>query len=235
MIKIWRTQIRIPLGIDERTKLPSAPLPLNYVDPKNEGEKLPEDRRKLFQQIVGCAGWASFNSKPEAMVASSFLSQHCHNPSEEHLKLGHDLIGYLYKTREQGIRYGSSKVLNQGFPRRNKLDAYVDANLGGDAFDERSRSCYVIQLNGGMVSMEIMKQPVVDRSTGHSEMRALAMLAQQLQFCTDLLSELGYGVGCVRCLEDNASVVLQAGRLTSGQELPLPTRSSLCGRVCKCW
>ena len=198
MIKIWRTQIRIPLGIDERTKLPSAPLPLNYVDPKNEGEKLPEDRRKLFQQIVGCAGWASFNAKPEAMVASSFLSQHCHNPSEEHLKLGHDLIGYLYKTREQGIRYGSSKVLNQGFPRRNKLDAYVDANLGGDAFDERSRSCYAIQLNGGMVSMEIMKQPVVDRSTGHSEMRALAMLAQQLQFCTDLLSELGHGAGCVR-------------------------------------
>ena len=199
-------------GINERTKLSSAPLPLNHVDRKNEGEELPEDRRKLFQQIVGCAGWASFNAKPEAMVASSFLAQHCHNPSEEHLKLGHDLISYLYKTREQGIRFhGSSKVLNQGFPRRNKLDAYVDANLGGDAFNERSRSCYVIQLNGGMVSMKIMKQPVVARSTGHAEMRALAMLAQQLQFCTDLLSELGYGVGCVRCLEDNASVVLQAG------------------------
>ena len=87
-----------------------------------------------------------------------------------------------YKTREQGIRFhGSSRVLNQGFPRRNKLDAYVDANLGGDAFNERSRSCYVIQLNGGMVSMKIMKQPVVARSTGHAEMRALAMLAQQLQ------------------------------------------------------
>ena len=37
------------------------------------------------------------------------------------------------------------------------------------------------------------------------------MLAQQLQFCTDLLSELGYGIGSVRCLEDNSSVVLQAG------------------------
>ena len=150
--------------------------------------------------------------KPEAMVASSFLAQHCHNPGEEHLKLGHDLIGYLYKTRDQGIRFhGSSEVLDKGFPRRNKLDAYVDANLGGDAFDERSRSCYVIQLNGGMVSMKIMKQTVVARSTGQSEMKALAMLAQQLQFCTDLLSELGYGVGSVRCLEDNSSVVLQAG------------------------
>ena len=69
----------------------------------------------------------------------------------------------------------------------------------------------MIQLNGGMVSMKIMKQTVVARSTGQSEMKALAMLAQQLQFCTDLLSELGYGVGSVRCLEDNSSVVLQAG------------------------
>ena len=87
----------------------------------------------------------------------------------------------------------------------------MDANLGGDAFDERSRSCYVIQLNGGMIAMKIMKQPLVARSTGHSEMRALAMLAQQLQFCTDLMSELGYGGGSVRCLEDNASVCLQSG------------------------
>ena len=199
-------------GVDQRTTLPNSPLPLNHVDRKHEGAPLTEEKRKLFQQIVGCAGWASFNAKPEAMVASSFLAQHCHNPGEEHLKLGHDLIGYLYKTREQGIRFhGSSEVLDKGFPRRNKLDAYVDANLGGDAFDERSRSCYVIQLNGGMVSMKIMKQTVVARSTGHSEMKALAMLAQQLQFCTDLLSELGYGVGSVRCLEDNSSVVLQAG------------------------
>ena len=200
-------------GVNQRTTLPNSPLPLNHVDRKHEGAPLTEEKRKLFQQIVGCAGWASFNAKPEAMVASSFLAQHCHNPGEEHLKLGHDLIGYLYKTREQGIRFhGSSEVLDKGFPRRNKLDAYVDANLGGDAFDERSRSCYVIQLNGGMVSMKIMKQTVVARSTGHSEMKALAMLAQQLQFCTDLLSELGYGVGSVRCLEDNSSVVvLQAG------------------------
>ena len=199
-------------SIDERTRPPSSPLPLNHEDKKNEEAPLSEERRKLFQQIVGCAGWASFNAKPEAMIATSYLAQHCHNPSEEHLKLGYGLIGYLNKTRNQGIRYhGSSKVLNQGFPRRNKLDAYVDANLGGDAFDERSRSCYVIQLNGGMIAMKIMKQPLVARSTGHSEMRALAMLAQQLQFCTDIMSELGYGVGSVRCLEDNASVCLQSG------------------------
>ena len=41
--------------------------------------------------------------------------------------------------------------------------------------------------------------------------RALSVLAQHLQFCTDLASELGYSTGCVRVLEDNSSVCMQAG------------------------
>jgi hypothetical protein len=56
-----------------------------------------------------------------------------------------------------------------------------------------------------------MKQTVTARSTGHAEMQALSILAQYLQFCTDLASELGYSTGSVRVLEDNSSVCLQAG------------------------
>ena len=40
--------------------------------------------------------------------------------------------------------------------------------------------------------MKIMKQTVVARSTGHSEMIALALLAQKIQACRDILAELGY-------------------------------------------
>ena len=42
-------------------------------------------------------------------------------------------------------------------------------------------------------------------------MQALSILAQYLQFCTDLASELGYSTGAVKVLEDNSSVCLQAG------------------------
>ena len=66
-------------------------------------------------------------------------------------------------------------------------------------------------LNGGPVAVKIMKQTVTARSTGHAEMQALSILAQYLQFCTDLASELGYSTGSVRVLEDNSSVCLQAG------------------------
>ena len=59
--------------------------------------------------------------------------------------------------------------------------------------------------------MKIMKQTVVARSTGHSEMIALALLAQKIQACRDILAELGYLTGSTRVLEDNQAVCLQAG------------------------
>ena len=59
--------------------------------------------------------------------------------------------------------------------------------------------------------MKIMKQAVIARSTGHSEMSALASLAQKKQACRDILAELGYLTGSTRVLEDNQAVCLQAG------------------------
>ena len=198
-------------GIDDKSHLPKTPLPTNHEDIKNPGP-VDKDRQRLFQQMIGCMTWCTHQTKPEAMVATSILSQHCHNPSEEHVNLARHALGYLYRTQEQGIVFhGSSADLDQAVPQRHKLWAMVDANLGGNAFDERSRSCFVIMLNGGPVAVKIMKQTVVARSTGHAEMQALSVLAQYLQFCTDLASELGYSTGAVKVLEDNSSVCLQAG------------------------
>jgi hypothetical protein len=149
---------------------PSTPLPTNHVDEKHTGE-LDLDRKRLFQQIIGSLTWASHQARPETMIASAILASHCMNPGEEHLQLAMHAVRYLRGTRNLGIKYhGSSKVLDKPYPRRHKLDSMVDANLGGDAFTEHSRSCFVIMLNGGVISMKIIKQTAVARSTGHAEM-----------------------------------------------------------------
>ena len=56
--------------------------------------------------------------------------------------------------------------------------------------------------------MKIMKQTVVARSTGHSEMIALALLAEKIQACRDILAEPGYLTGSTHVLEDNQAVCL---------------------------
>ena len=196
--------------------IPSTPLPVNHVDKKHEGEVDPA-RRKLFQQMVGCLTWATHQAKPEAMIASSILASHNQNPGEEHIKLARQAIRYLRGTKDRGIKFhGSSEVLDREYPRRNKLDCMVDANLGADAHSEHSRSCYVIMLNGGVIKMKIMKQTRVSRSTGHAECQALVLLTQSIQLCRDMLTELGYSQGSVRICEDNAAVTMQAGGDSQG-------------------
>jgi hypothetical protein len=190
---------------------PLTPLPTNHEDVKFEGA-LDLDRKRLFQQMIGSLTWASHQARPETMIASSILASHCMNPGEEHIQLAMHAIRYLRGTRDRGIKFhGRSSVLDTPYPRRHKLDSMVDANLGGDAFSEHSRSCYVIMLNGGVISMKIMKQTTIARSTGHAEMQALVLLTQQLQACRDLMAELGYLGGSTRILEDNSACVMQAG------------------------
>jgi hypothetical protein len=189
-------------------KCPRTPLPTTHEDKKHEGP-LDLGRKRLFQQIVGSLTWASHQARPESMIASSILASHCQNPGPEHIDLAMHAVRYLRGTRERGIKFHvSSAVLDKGFPHRNKLDSMVDANLGGDAFSEHSRSCYVIMFNGGVICMKIMKQTVVARSTGHSEMIALALLAEKIQACRDILAEPGYLTGSTRVLEDNQAVCL---------------------------
>jgi hypothetical protein len=167
--------------------------------------------------MVGCLTWATHQAKPEAMIASSILASHNQNPGEEHVKLARQAIRYLRGTKNRGIKFhGSSEVLDRDFPRRNKLDSMVDANLGADAHSEHSRSCYVIMLNGGVIKMKIMKQTRVSRSTGHAECQALVLLTQSVQLWRDMLAELGYSQGSVRICEDNAAVTLQAGGDSQG-------------------
>ena len=192
-------------------RCPRTPLPTTHEDKKYEGP-LDMGRKRLFQQIVGSLTWASHQARPESMIASSILASHCQNPGPEHIDLAMHAVRYLRGTKERGIKFhGSSAVLDKGFPHRNKLDSMVDANLGADAFSEHSRSCYVIMLNGGVICMKVLKQTVVARSTGHSEMIALALLAQKIQACRDILAELGYLTGSTRVLEDNQAVCQQAG------------------------
>ena len=74
-------------GINDKSYLPKTPLPTTHEDKKYEGP-LDKDRQRLFQQMVGCMTWCSHQAKPEAMISTSILSQHCHIPrlAREHCR-----------------------------------------------------------------------------------------------------------------------------------------------------
>ena len=176
-------------GLENANPTPTS-LPQDVVDSKHDGPVNPE-RRELFQRMVGCLQWAAQQCCPWISKGVHQISRHTHNPSEEHVKLAKHCIRHLLKDIHKGIVFhGSEEVLGSPFQRRFKLISYVDANLDGDSWSEHSIGAYVIQLNGGPIMVKVMKQTRIARSTGHSEMQALCLLAQALSFCSDWLAEM---------------------------------------------
>ena len=203
------TKLAEEFGLANATPTKTS-LPQDLVDKKHEGP-LDYERRETFQQMVGGLQWAAQQCCPWISKGVHQLSRHSYNPSEEHLKLAKHCIKHLLLDINKGIKFhGSSDVLGKPFERRFKVISYVDANLDGDAESEHSLGAYVIQLNGGPVMMKVMKQTRIARSTGHSEMQALCLLAQALTFCTDWMTEMGYGQQMCTVYEDNAACCLQS-------------------------
>ena len=166
----------------------------------------------MFQQQVGSLTWLAHQTRPEIMIATSFLASHSQNPGPKDIDTAMHVMHYLKGSMSKGLLFsGSNATLDSPYPRRFKLEAYVDANLGGDAYSEHSRSCFMIKLNGSTILTKVMKQTRVARSTGHAEMQALCLLGQSLMFCADFMTELGYIQPVCRVLEDNSSCVIQAG------------------------
>ena len=196
-------------GLEHATPTPTS-LPQDVKDEKHNGPVDPH-RRELFQRMVGCLQWAAQQCCPWISKGVHQISRHTHNPSEEHVRLAKHCIRHLLKDINKGIMFhGSEKVLGSPFQRRFKLISYVDANLDGDAWSEHSLGAYVIQLNGGPIMVKVMKQTRISRSTGHSEMQALCLLGQALSFCSDWLTEMGYGQETCTVYEDNSSCVIQS-------------------------
>ena len=196
-------------GLENATPTPTS-LPQDVQDEKHEGAVDPA-RRELFQRMTGCLQWAAQQCCPWITKGVHQLSRHTQNPSDNHVKLAKHCIRHLLLDINKGIVFhGSEEVLGSPFQRRFKLISYVDANLDGDAWSEHSLGAYVIQLNGGPVMMKVMKQTRISRSTGHSEMQALCLLAQALSFCSDWMNEMGYSQETCLVYEDNSACVLQS-------------------------
>jgi hypothetical protein len=70
------------------------------------------------------------------------------------------------------------------------LQAYTDADWGGNADDRTSTSAYLIYVGGNPVSWLSRKQRTVARSLTEAEYRAVATATAEIMWISNLLSEL---------------------------------------------
>lgn len=195
------------------------------TDPNGE----PIKEKWNYRSIIGMLIYLSTNTRPDITFAVSQVARYGNNPKQSHARAVKKILRYLRGTSNFGIRFkpkDKSSLL---------LDLYVDADFAGrhhaddqsDRNSARSRTGFIISLNGCPVIWRSALQTSLSQSTGQAEYCALSEslrqaipirnMLVQLASIVDIPAPFTGEVGPIRAWEDNSAALSLANnhRLTS--------------------
>ena len=97
---------------------------------------------------------------------------------------------YLKSTVGAGLQYGGA--IDDS--KRNLLEVYVDSDHAGDKETRRSRTGYIVMLNGGPISWQSKLQSAVALSSTEAEYYALTDAVQEAIWIRQLMEKIGFKI-----------------------------------------
>ena len=152
-----------------------------------------------YQRLVGKLIYLA-HTRPDIAYAVSVVSQFMHCPKTSHLQAAHRILHYLKGTPGKGILFRRGRKLT--------IEAYTDADHGGDLDNRRSTAGYCTFLGSNLITWRSKKQTVVSRSSAEAEFRAMALGICELLWIKIILSDLRiHWEGPMRLYCDNKSAI----------------------------
>ena len=160
-----------------------------------------------YRSLVGSLLYLASTTRPDIAFAVTSLSRFMTAPRMSHWKALIHLLRYLKGTKMMGITFVGRAEQSQlqretstSFPDaddpsasfNNVLIAFSDADWAAELPGRRSRTGYVIFLNGGPISWLCRLQPTPSLSTCEAEFSALCETAREVRRLQMLLDELGF-------------------------------------------
>lgn len=157
-----------------------------------------------YRVIVGSLLYASKSTRADITHTANVLSRFMKTPKHTHMIAAKRALRYLNGTKEMGLHY-SNHECNGG---KVKVEAYCDADWGGDTDDRKSTTGYCVFLNGNLISWNTKKQPTVALSSAEAELMAISDVTKEVKWIVQLLNELEYEVELpIIIYEDNQSAM----------------------------
>ena len=164
---------------------------------KGDGELLDKEGKSLYMEMVGSLMYLSGGTRPDMAWAVGDLCRHMSAPTTVHLMAAKRVLRYLAGTRTMGICY-------TGQPHGSHvIEAFADADFGGDLDTRRSTTGYLFTVNGGAVSWQSKLQKTVSTSTQEAEYQASGAAAKEALWMRKLLPDLGLSVDILTIYNDN--------------------------------
>ena len=143
----------------EQFRAETATIKGNQISPNETSEKLDEDKRKYFHTYVAKLLHLVKRTRPECLVATSFLcTRVTRSTKQDKAKLDQVMGGYLRRTPNQTIVFGAGQI---GILPRQHVDASYGLHADGKS---HTGSCIAIR-DTGAVSNKSSKQIVTKSST----------------------------------------------------------------------
>lgn len=135
-----------------------------------------------YRKAVGSLLYLSNKTRPDIAFATNVVSRHLDNPDKSDVIKVKRILRYLKGTMSDGIIFEKSGTLN--------LNAYSDADYGGDLDTRRSTTGYVIFIGNSPVCWSSRRQHLVATSSAESELMAAFDCVKTLAYMRNLMLEL---------------------------------------------
>jgi transposase InsO family protein len=165
---------------------PSSSYRLSKADcPQTDEDRQSAPDQHLYQRMVGSLNFAAITCRADIAYAVNILARYLQNPGSAHMVACKRVFHYLKGTPELGIILGGrSASLNI------HIDAWSDADWGGDRDGGRSTTGYLTFLNGSLISWSSKRQSVVSQSTCEAEYYAVSAVVSETKWMRQFLEEL---------------------------------------------
>ena len=170
----------------------SIPCDNSIIKLVNDDSNILSDVR-LYQEIVGSLIYLMTCTRPDLSYVVTKLSQNMKSPTKAHLNLAKDVLRYVKGTIDYNLKFTKSTCLT--------LIGYSDSDWGNSG-DRKSISgyCFLLNVNGPLISWKSKKQSVVAISSCEAEYIAMTHAIQEAKFLFQFISE-------IKCCKDKSVIV----------------------------
>ena len=183
-------------------------LPLTKEQCPTTDKEKSEMMKYPYREVVGSLMYLSVGTRPDISFAVSELSKFLANPGLAHWNAAVRVLRYLKGCPDLGVTFtrsaGNKPILRaysdvnyKGPSRRQqqsqlKLDAYSDADWGGDRDTRRSHTGGVLFLAGGAIAWISKKQSSVAMSSAEAEYMAASLVCREVIWIRSILDGFGF-------------------------------------------
>ena len=173
--------------------------------------KLSKADKDAFHSTTAKLLYLSKRTRPDILVAVSFLTSRVIDPSEQDAGKLRRVLRYLYGTKGLGIVLEADKQVL-------RFVCYVDASFGVHA-DAKSHTGTVVSLGKGPILAKSVKQRITTKSSTEAELVGLSDSASLIIWCRNFLEAQGYQLPPATVFQDNMSTIamVKNGRSNSSR------------------